>query len=738
MRLRLANRARPVLRVTLAAAATFAIVTANALAAQGPALYQQAREQLAAGDEEAALASLRQLTKEHDDFAPGWGLFGRVLTERASGVATDFRERKEAEAALRRALDLDSDNPLYLFSLGQLMRKQQIYLDSRRLLNRAMKLADKNPESMAPADLAELWFQRGLFYEDEYLDTRHLMFVPSIPINTPDCSGLGAFCQNFTRPKRFNEHFKNAGDLSENGEDDFERMVEAFRRALDADPTHEPAFRRLTIHFIDRGNLPEAKRLTMSFVSNAPQSPWGHLTLGLIYSLTGQDSLSESEFDAGLALAPSQIAGHYRDVAPLLRKSVAKVYEAEPDSMRLKLEEILWRKSDPLYLSSGNEIRVSHLARVAYADLMFEDPSDGVWGSETEQGLIYLRYGPPQRIWLLQRDASRETSETAFATSPGGGSAQGGGRWIFWNYGWDIPNFIFQKQLRWRHASHHLASHSKQMEEDVQKEVPAAYSTSFKIINYPVQLARFRGAADSIVELDLYSEVPAESMLTDPDELDLGFFVHAGAEHLEIYDRKLQISAPPEPQPLTYSLPLLEGRYSLSVEARATDGTAAVHRETLDIKPFLEGQLAVSDLVLAKTVTPRVEEPLDRRGFALRVNRRLEFEADDPFAVYWEVYGLRTDAEGFANYRVELSVTDAEGKGVLATVVSVFGFSDDQDLELTYERTVEPTGDRVPEYMSLELDDEPGLYRLRIEVTDLLGDTTVVGERNFRVTGPPS
>lgn len=706
-----------------------------AAAAQEPDLYVQAKAQLVAHDTAAALVSLRELTREQKDFAPGWGLLGRVLTVQASAVATDFRERQEAEQALRTALELDGENPLYLFSLGQLMRKQQIYLDSRRLLNRAIELAEKIPGSLAPDERAELWLQRGLFYEDQYLDTRYLMFVPDIPVNTPDCSALGAFCQNFTRPKRFNEHFKNAADLSEEGEDDFEEMAYAFRQALDADPTHGVAFRRLTIHLIDRGDLAEARSLAQSYRSRVPESPWGYLTLGIIYARTGQDSLAEIEFDEGLARAPAEIVGHYRDVSPLLRESQANLYEAEADDQRRRMEEVLWRKSDPLYITPGNELRVSHLERVAYADLMFEDPTDGVWGAETEQGIIYVRYGPPKRIWLLPRAVSRETSAAAF--SVGTTDAQGGGRWIFWNYGWDIPNFIFQKQLRWRHASHLLASYSKQMEEDVREDLPAAYSTSFEILDYPVQMARFRGAADSIVELDLYSEVPAEELLTEPDELDLGLFVHAGADYVRIYDRTLRISSPPEPQPLTYSLPLLAGRYGLSLEARAPSGKAAIRREQLDVEPFLDGRLALSDLVLANTVTPRIEEPSDRRGFAIKVNRRREFEPDDPFAVYWEAYGLQADDEGFAHYRVTISITDAEGKGVLAKIVGGLFGSEDEDLELTYERTVQFDGERVPEYMSLDLaDDEPGEYRLRIEVQDLQSDATVRGERTFVVIGP--
>ena len=715
------------------------LAAATATGAQDPELYANAQAQLSAADTAAALASLRQLTEEERNFAPGWGLLGRILAAQAGGVATDFRERREADEALRRAIKLDPGHPLYLLGLAELMRKQQIYLDARRVLGQAMEAAEKDPDRLPAAELATLWFQRGLFYEDVYLDTRHLMFVPDIAAQTPDCAALGTFCLNFTNPKRFNETFRHAGDLSEEGEDDFENMADAFRRALEADPSHAGAFRRLAIHLIDRADYPEAVRLSRTYIAAAPDGPWGHLTLALASQRTGQDSLAEVEFDLGLERAPTNLVAHYQDISPLLRESQARGYLDEAQDQQRLVEEILWRKSDPLYLTPGNEVRVAHLARVAYADLMFEDPSEGVWGAETEQGIIYVRYGPPQHIWQIQRDVSREMSGAAFETSSAG--PQGGGRWIFWNYGWGLPNFIFAKQSRWRHASHMLSSYSKSAEEAVREAVPASYTTSFEMYGYPVQLARFRGAADSIIELDLYSEVPAEKLLTGPGSLDLGLYVYAGVEHVRVYERTMNIDATRQPQALTYSLPLLGGRYTYSLEARASNGSAAVRREAVEVAPFLSGTLALSDLVLAQTVTPRVSDPTDRRGFAIKVSRKLQFEPYEPFAFYWEVYGLEADAEGFANYQVTISVTDAAGGGVLAKVAGaiggLLGLADDEEIELTYERLVELTGDRVPEYMSLEVaTDEPGDYRLQVEVSDRLSGRTVTGERIFKVVGP--
>jgi GWxTD domain-containing protein len=716
-------------RPTAASLLLCLLVIVRPLDGQEPELYRSALANLEAGDTMAALAQFRQLTEVEPDYAPGWGMLGTILGEIAGGRETDFQQRAEADRALRRAWQLDPTDPSYLLALGKLMRKQQMPFDARRVLNRAKNAIREAPESVTPEERAHLWYELGLYAEDIYLDTRHLVFVPSLPVYTPECGSLGSFCLNFTRPSEFNEYFRYAADLSEEGEDDFEELMEAFRNALEVYPAHSGAFRRIAAHLVERQEYRDARALALNFQEAAPDDPWGYFTLGLVYQRSGADSLAEAQFERGIELAGPDIADHYLDISYVLRQSQAENYHSANERTRRRLEEVLWRKSDPLYLTPGNEVKVSHLARVSFADIWFEDPSHGRWGADTEQGQIFVRYGPPERIWQVPRDASQEG---------GGQLAEGGGRWIFWNYGWDLPNFIFEKQLRYRNATHMLSSASKFQEEEARELEPAVYTTNFELFDYPVQVARFRGAADSIVEVDFYSEIPGDSLLETADTLDVGLFLFAGTDHVEVFRRVLDTPAQAAPKALTFTLPLPAGRFTYSLEAEAPLNRAAVHRGEVEARPFRDDTLSLSDLVLADAVTPRISEPLDRRGFAIRVNRGGVFDRDLPVAVYWEVYGLATDPEGFASYSVQLTVTDAEGKGVLARVADAFGFGEGDEIELSYERVVEFNGVRVPEYMSLELlGSEPGLYKISIEVTDLLSGSTVVGERNFQLVLVP-
>lgn len=698
-----------------------------------PETFYEALRAAGRGDTMEALALLRQVTREHPNFAEGWGRLGQLLALKAGGVGTVFEERLEAEAALRKALELDRDHPRYLAALGLLMRKQQVYLDARRLLNRARKELRERPDALDARERAELWYQFGLFHEDIYLDDRHLisLALDQIPVNTPECAELGQFCLNFTRPKRFNEILARARDLSRDAEDEWEDTRDAFQEALRADPTHSPAFRRLAIHLYDRGELRDMGRLCEAFVEAAPNDPWGHLLLGLWHYAEGRDSAAAAAFQQGLERSPPPFAAHLRDVENLLREDQAQRYRtARPDARRA-FEDLLWRRSDPLYLTDENERWLEHMARVVYADVMFEDPSEGPNGAETEPGIIHVRYGPPARIWKV-----RKGTETASLRTPGG-------RWVFWNYADSLPNFIFEKVLRWRHISHGLSTYSKATEEESRKREPTTYRPPFPYLSLPLRVARFKGT-DSPIEIDFYALVPVDTLMAiKRDTVEAGLFIHESRGERVLLERRVRFPTTPKPRPLTFTVPLEAGdSLAYRVEARSHAMRAAgVARGNVSAAPFPGDRLSMSDLLIAESVEPLAGEPRGRRDFRIAVARTDSVEVGLPFALYWEVYGLRPGADSLAHYEVTLRVQGADEKGVLADVVTFFGralgFTRGQDLSLRWERSTALTGDRIPEYVQVSLGErKPGRYRAVVQVRDLTTQETATTSYSFAWVGP--
>ncbi|MEM8559401.1 MAG: GWxTD domain-containing protein, partial [Bacteroidota bacterium] len=69
--------------------------------------------------------------------------------------------------------------------------------------------------------------------------------------------------------------------------------------------------------------------------------------------------------------------------------------------------EATWAALDPRRLSSLNERRLEHYARVAFADVVYGGPNyGGRRGWETEPGRTYIRYGPPNETVQFIPDLS--------------------------------------------------------------------------------------------------------------------------------------------------------------------------------------------------------------------------------------------------------------------------------------------------------------------------------------------
>jgi hypothetical protein len=149
--------------------------------------------------------------------------------------------------------------------------------------------------------------------------------------------------------------------------------------------------------------------------------------------------------------------------------------------------------------------------------------------------------------------------------------------------------------------------------------------------------------------------------------------------------------------------------------------------------------LAISDLLLAESIEPRVEGADTREELRIVPSRGLVFGVADPVHIYFEVYGLDADEDGIASYAAELTVTEVseERRGVLARVFRgardlLFG-EGDRPTTVRWERTVEVQADRASDYLRIELPDlEPGRYAITISVSDAAGGS-VTRERAFDV-----
>ncbi len=711
-----------------------------------PPSFRTATVHLEAGDTVGAIAKLVAATQQAPDYGPAFLRLGSLLSARAGELEENWPDRKRAQRALERARELMGDDPEVLLELGLLLRRQQLKGDAERALNRAWKAAEEESERLGPERLAELYYTLGSIYESWWEDWRNLVTIPSsvAPLGCSnvrqpddeesrvrgryDHADLAVLC-----PGRWAEQYDQVVWLEDLRSDERERMVEYYRRAFRADSSRIDAGYRLLGHLADAGEWDEYNEVAEQLTRIAAGNARAHLLLALGLHETGREGEAEAAFARALSLLPPRERSVFTDVAPLLKRSGRELYSELDSAGRAEANRLFFTSTDPLYLSEASERRLEHYSRVAWAELKFGDPSTGERGWDSERGRIWIRYGPPWRQYQCCYGGILDQSIGRYR----------GGRREYWSYGKLGPVFVFERHLTYRHASH--TALSKFVADDLAVEHPQLYQPRAiaAIHEYPHQLVRFRGAEPEYSRLEIYSAPPVALLDADTGaSLETGAFLFDRSFH-ELWSRRLSAPVGERAVALSYEVEVPAGRYNYALEARRESEAneprpVARMRDSLTVAGFPEGRLSISDILLADALRPLRERPERREELRIWPNRTLRVGVDEPVSLYFEVYGLQTDADGLARYRVELAVEDAEQRNVVERiargVTELFRRGGEREPQVSWERTVVLEGDRSMEYVTVDLRSlEPGARKVRVTITDLLVGTTATMERQFVV-----
>ncbi len=687
------------------------------------------------GDTMLAVAELEVAIEADPRLADAYYHLGRIYSRRASAIETDFKDRRRAEDLLLEAIRLAPDDPRYVFELGLLRLKQHMKPDAARLLGRSLSMARERGDA---GILADIHFNLGYIADLRYRSMRHRRRRPMF--GGPPSSQLTDMLEvNVTR---YTDQFLGPmSEIEESGWVERDEMIEHYRAALKSDPGHLPAATRLLGYLYDDLQLQEYYAVARKLVAARPEEPKAHLFLGLGLHAMGAEEEAATAFDRALALMLPEERQYIESLEVVLRREEAQRYSDMGDDQRAAYEEDFWELKDPLLLTDTNESRLEHMARVAYADLRFTEPSSGRRGWETDRGMIFIRYGLPEQIG-------------SFSAQMGGDPFMQGKRQVIWSYGNDGPVFAFEETPGYNHAR--FAGDYRLIAESYRQILPARYDnipSIAELYSVPVQIARFRGAAPDEVAVEIHAALPIDSLALDLDmqrgQIETGMFILTRRGERIVERRNTEAltyaDGPTVNELRSWRVTMPQsGPLIVAVEARdALTWRAAASRDTFTAISFGGDTLAVSDILIAEVLRPLVEEPLKRGDYDIIANPSLRFRSGDRIHIYYELYGLKQDAEGFASYDVSLAVRVKSldrGGGVaqfLGGLADAWGFSivGDDRLELRYRRELMIAGrDRVIEYLSLDPNEVPaGEYEIRLRVWDRLGERLVSRSRYFFV-----
>lgn len=706
--------------------------------ARADSLIQIAIDQTHAGDTSAALKALERATRVAPNYAPAHYHRGMLLSRASRLGMTDMLQRREASQQLKRALDLDNNNPFYLLELGRVRLKTPfLRLDAERLFNRALKAA---VERQDPSVLAEVRWELGQIYERRFLSMANRRVITSSASHFDANEALSDwrytrdFIASQTRP------VEDAGEL------DFRQAEDHFRAALDADPSHPGAAIGLLGLLYDGGRFEEMLKAAIAIRRAQPRSPRILLALGLALHRLDRDLDAEPVFDSALALLPVDLRAQMTGLETIMRTESARAYRALGEASRLQQDSLYWTLADPLALTRVNEARVEFLARVAYADLRFSSPEFGTVGWKTDRGVTYIRYGPPPQVATF----SPETQQIE--------SSDGAGRvTTVWYYPDTRLRFVFLGPPAMNTAF--FAGDFRSYAENTRHLAPVSFgnlASLLRVDSVPVQVARFRGDAPGTVDVSIFADVPTRRMLRDVDltqvSLETALFLSDSARHPVATARDSVLVRVDARDPVTsrsWRRRLEAGQYDYRVEAREqASGRSARGFAALKAEPFPAGALRASDVLVARHMSPRAGAAVRGLGdFLVTPNASLQFSPGDSIFLYWEMYGLTRDPQGNGRMRVELAVRLSEinrGQQLTARIlgglfdaVGVSGKGDDR-VSLRFERTLAlDAADRVPNYLALGLGDAPaGTYSVELTVTDLVSGRATSRERTITIPRP--
>jgi hypothetical protein len=449
--------------------------------------------------------------------------------------------------------------------------------------------------------------------------------------------------------------------------------------------------------------------------------------------------LDPTAVTARLALLTAQVRDSaYRDAG----RTLAAIDSLIPDSLRPVFERLdvisrnldlsraaeLWELSDPLYLTPANERRVQLYARLALADIMFTDATDGIVGRDTQPGKLVLRYGWPVHIWEVVRDMGKEATGSQHTTF------QGGGRWTFFNYGVDVPSFVFERDLSEREFEYKRFTQTEQLDSGLARVLPSSYDSPYRAGSLSAVVTRFPRPGRPVLEV--HARFGWEPTLPEADRVDVGVFVHERVQG-RLVNRGTTTRRGRGSVTYEATLAVVAGPLQVAVEGMVEGArTAAQLRTKLDVE--VPDGLVLSDLLLA-----------DLLGDAGEVNRRADVrlvgradtlpQPESDLTVYWETYGLAVAPDSTVRYTVTVRLSETAGGrtpgGELVRVLGRVAGLRGEAGTITWERQrALGVEEYAADVVTLRLPSAQGSYRLVVTVHDDVGDTTATRERGLTIT----
>ena len=604
--------------------------------ARADSLYAVAIRDTAGLPLKERIRRFKQVLKLNYKHAPAHHQLARCYIDQGT-VAS----RMSAEFELQEALRGDWDNVEYTLTYADLLWRKGMLDESRRTCERVLKHA---PDNVEAASGAARYFLFDMF---RYLDMQSVI-VDSLDFRLP------AYLQDDVHVMAFRSF----------GEKDRDRALDYLDRALTADPDHKPSVARLCLLHYEGNRADSAVAVAGRYLERHPDDEDVLLYQGLGYQALGEFTLAAGSYEEALKYMSAEARGVMESVEGIAsadeQKALAR--EAQTASVAVWTDTPgltdFWGRRDPLLLTPFNERRMEHYGRVAYANLRFSRPEEGVPGWKTEQGQVYIRYGRYLgRTVLRPNEVGQIYHET-------------------WSYeGFNVTFQNWDGLDHWRFESYRSPAYPGPVSDkkDLYRRYPGRYLDPYEDKKYdlPHQVAAFKGEGGK-VRLEASYALPVDELRYRRVGNRYGVDTERGAFLLDsaLVEVSRQVVRDATPRHVNYdprgSIYTVDearwavppGRYTAVGEVKDhRSGRIGQFRREVDVRRFAGPGLCLSDILLARDIRRVGGEESSRMAFAVDAHPLRIYRVTDDLAVYFEVYGLTPGADGRTAYEVSYTLS---------------------------------------------------------------------------------
>jgi GWxTD domain-containing protein len=523
-------------------------------------------------------------------------------------------------------------------------------------------------------------------------------------------------------------------------QEDFKTAKDYLLKAITYDSLMPDAYLHLSYLYEDNGEPAKGIPLLKKLDTLNPNNTDGHLYLGLLYYENNNIDSAFKEYQKALKLMTDseRVDFTFKSVRELLKPVLGEVFKKYSDEELHELINQFWKINDPLYLTGYNERLLEHYSRVAYANLRYTIKHKNLPGWKTDRGETIIRYGMP-----LNRVRYRPTINA-------GGRTEIFMKTDVWHYKYFTlgftdqymnGNYVYSEPMAGKMFISQFSGDTPMLVEYLRKDYFEEYAPKFagpRII-VPYDIIQLKD------ENYNYTDVYVNYGLAAIDSLKKGNVYYYSHEwglfffdslYNPIVQMKNEIAQLPDSHKLNVgqdstllvnSLKMIvypdKGTLAFEIIRKFDKGVSSNHFkfETKRFKPY---DFSVSDLILASKVG--INNPsfatINRGNIGILPNPTNTFTNNEPLFIYYEIYNLKLNDNGFNNYEQKL-VLEKENKSsslskTVNSLLNIVGLGKKkEEIIVTTKYQTQQKDPRM--YFQVDMSSyQPGNYILTVIVKD--------------------